>query len=410
MNWSFFESCHGKCYCDPEGGTLKNAARQYELHISDPSDQLKDSESFYRWASQKSGLDTPKLNLKQKRGRGIYRRFFYYVPSKGNGSVDRSHLPKLKAHGSSKLHEFVDIGVVGQVATRRASCHQCDECWAGNRYNCSNVGYVGQPKHLLIVSEALPAAAAVVRIERAALNRDSLSRATMAKLGSVVCIETHKDEQTVPWVIGVVTKELHDAPCASLPYNVANDLIHFEPFKAGEPSLQITLYEALQPGSTTFSLSTMSTLVAARTVRVIDVELVETRSSSRVTTEANRRYSIEAGSLRRIHAEMPTTNDDWEVEKVVQYRCQYGVEQWLVKWKNYTEDRNTWEPWENLLTTQVQEEARCVRTAALPRNHEGLMRLVLITLKSALEERGMDTSGSKVQLAARLQEVLLGST
>jgi hypothetical protein len=26
VNWSFLESCHGKCYCNPEGGTLKNVS------------------------------------------------------------------------------------------------------------------------------------------------------------------------------------------------------------------------------------------------------------------------------------------------------------------------------------------------------------------------------------------------
>ena len=32
---------------------------------------------------------------------------------------------------------------------------------------------------------------------------------------------------------------------------------------------------------------------------------------------------------------MPTENEQWKVEAVVQYRCQYGTEQWLVKWKDY---------------------------------------------------------------------------
>ena len=47
---------------------------------------------------------------------------------------------------------------------------------------------------------------------------------------------------------------------------------------------------------------------------------------------------------------MPTTSDDWDAESVAQYRIQYGVEQWLVKWRGYSEDHNTWEPWGNLLT------------------------------------------------------------
>ena len=126
VDWSFFESCHGKCYCDPEGGTLKNAARQYELHVSSRDAQLKDSEAFYLWASTRSGLAKPKKDLAEKKGKGIYRRFFYWVPSKGTGGVDRSRLPTLKAAGTSKLHEFRDIGVGGTVSTRRAACHQCD--------------------------------------------------------------------------------------------------------------------------------------------------------------------------------------------------------------------------------------------------------------------------------------------
>ena len=53
--------------------------------------------------------------------------------------------------------------------------------------------------------------------------------------------------------------------------------------------------------------------------------------------------------------------------QVVQYRCQYGIEQWLVKWKDYGEDRNTWEPWDNFLNDEMRSEARAARTAALPR-------------------------------------------
>lgn len=79
IHWSFFESCHGKCYCDPEGGTIKNAARRYELNVTDQALQLKDSEAFYDWAQNRSGLAKPAKSLAEKKGRGIYRRFFYWV-------------------------------------------------------------------------------------------------------------------------------------------------------------------------------------------------------------------------------------------------------------------------------------------------------------------------------------------
>jgi hypothetical protein len=31
--WNLFSSCHGKCVCDPEGGSLKAAADAYEAQI-----------------------------------------------------------------------------------------------------------------------------------------------------------------------------------------------------------------------------------------------------------------------------------------------------------------------------------------------------------------------------------------
>ena len=94
---------------------------------------------------------------------------------------------------------------------------------------------------------------------------------------------------------------------------------------------------------------------------------------------------------------------DWEVERLNQYRCLYGVEQWLVKWKGYGDDRNTWEPADNLLSSQVQAEAVQVREAALqPRTQAGLLKFVVVTLKAALEARELDTRGQKAELAARL--------
>eukprot|EP00967_Tisochrysis_lutea_P132152 scaffold230447_cov46-Tisochrysis_lutea.AAC.1 len=61
--------------------------------------------------------------------------------------------------------------------------------------------------------------------------------------------------------------------------------------------------------------------------------------------------------LLEIRAEMPTLDDMWEVQDVVQYRRYYRQEQWLVKWKGYGEDRNTWEKWENLLDESVKARA-----------------------------------------------------
>jgi hypothetical protein len=40
--------------------------------------------------------------------------------------------------------------------------------------------------------------------------------------------------------------------------------------------------------------------------------------------------------------------EEFEVEKIVRARRRKGRLEWEVKWKDYDEDENTWEPWENL--------------------------------------------------------------
>ena len=86
----------------------------------------------------------------------------------------------------------------------------------------------------------------------------------------------------------------------------------------------------------------------------------------------------------------------------------HGVQQWLVKWKGYDADRNTWEPFDNLMTPEVVEEATKVREAALqPRTHEGLSKFVIAVLKAVLEARGLETSGNKAALVARLLAALV---
>ena len=68
--------------------------------------------------------------------------------------------------------------------------------------------------------------------------------------------------------------------------------------------------------------------------------------------------------LLEIRAEMPTMDDSWDVEAVVQYRTYYRKEQWLIKWQGYGEDRNTWEPKEHLLEEWVQQQAEEVKHQA----------------------------------------------
>ncbi|KAJ1615590.1 hypothetical protein T492DRAFT_897424, partial [Pavlovales sp. CCMP2436] len=52
--------------------------------------------------------------------------------------------------------------------------------------------------------------------------------------------------------------------------------------------------------------------------------------------------------------------------KVLQYRTYYRQEQWLIKWRDYGEDRNTWEPLAHL-GDDVQVDAQRVKELCIGR-------------------------------------------
>ena len=70
---------------------------------------------------------------------------------------------------------------------------------------------------------------------RASLDADAIERAATAAVDSTICIETHKDEQTFPWILGTVVKASHTAPAAV----AHNGAPHLDAVRAGEPALQV---------------------------------------------------------------------------------------------------------------------------------------------------------------------------
>ena len=167
------------------------------------------------------------------------------------------------------------------------------------------------------------------------------------------------------------------------------------------------LFEPLQPGSVTYTLSNMHVVVAAIHVAAIDINLDEVRSrnSLRLSAAPTTRYKISPLSLDKIKAAVPTYSDSWTVETIRQFRVMHGERQWLVKWMGYEEHRNTWEPWENLGET-VQHEALEVQHASLPDNSPAVHKLNVAELKASLSLLQLDISGAKPVLAARLIDAL----
>lgn len=124
--------------------------------------------------------------------------------------------------------------------------------------------------------------------------------------------------------------------------------------------------------------------------------------------QSRTRFKIEDTSLQAIRDELPNGIHEWLVDKLLQYRCVYGVEQWLVRWKGYDEDRNSWEPVENFTTDAVLREAASVRYAAV-RDATSVSTFTLHTLQAVLADKGLDTSGRKQDVVQRVEAMLLAA-
>lgn len=68
-------------------------------------------------------MKAPDRDLFSKKGRGIYRRFFYYIPSSGEGAVNYNVAQWGPIKGSNSLHQMEDVGEPGTVNARERGCH-----------------------------------------------------------------------------------------------------------------------------------------------------------------------------------------------------------------------------------------------------------------------------------------------
>jgi hypothetical protein len=112
--------------CDPEGGTAKNAAKNYELK-SEAGGLMKTSHDFFAFCS--GNLSRPDQSLVHKQGKGVFRRVFTFVPAAGEGAVNYKVPIFTGIKGSNSMHQFKDVGTPGELSTRLRSCH-CPGCFS----------------------------------------------------------------------------------------------------------------------------------------------------------------------------------------------------------------------------------------------------------------------------------------
>ena len=199
--WSWFCSCHGKCLCDPEGGSCKNAAQFYETR-SENGSHLLSSWDFYAFC-EANMKDTSK-SMKQKKGRGIYRRFFYYVPATGEGSVNYAITRWCGIKGSNSVHQMKGGYTSGLVKCRGRSCH-CVHCYSDEAQDvdaggCPNVDWMPDELQWHEKEQAVQAAGRRpgLRGDREKLGHEI---SMTSNVGDYLAVLINSDEG---WMIGLV--------------------------------------------------------------------------------------------------------------------------------------------------------------------------------------------------------------
>jgi hypothetical protein len=79
-------------------------------------------------------------------------------------------------------------------------------------------------------------------------------------------------------------------------------------------------------------------------------QILEERDMENETPEND---SIVEGIMEGSSEESEDDEDVYEVEKIIEKRKKGRSIQYLVKWKGYDEDQNTWEPVKNLQNDDV---------------------------------------------------------
>ena len=213
--WNWFCSCHGKCVCDPEGGSLKAAADAYEAQDSPLGDRrmaIRDARELVMFGRENLGKPKSK-DFFQKDGKGVYRRWFHYIPVQGRGAVDlklvRKTQPGAFLKGTNekvpvrKIRRAAGTGFPGLLwASKRPCCDYSCPCMGGDgRHDfarCRTSEHTKCQEIQINPMSAVPPTPTT----RGALALVALRLGAEAETGDVLAMETESDE-TPFWLVQV---------------------------------------------------------------------------------------------------------------------------------------------------------------------------------------------------------------
>lgn len=186
----FGATAHRKDLSDSECGGAKHCVHRKQMtSMAGETSKVKEPYDAYEVIRDDYGNLTHERFIKRG-GVGVYRRFIYWVPTSGSGSIDRNFqkcktLSTKELGGIKSLHQLVDVGVPGQLRVRQCSCHSCPNCQASHFDRCVNIELLGPVELIQLQLEH----GRSVRLTRDALSDLGKSLAREVQRGEIIGIE-----------------------------------------------------------------------------------------------------------------------------------------------------------------------------------------------------------------------------
>lgn len=295
----FGATAHRKDLSDSECGGAKHVVTREQMKsVEGETSRVKDPYEAFLLIREKYGDLTHERFIK-KGCTGIYRRFVYWVPACGAGSIDRNiqlckTLSTKELGGIKSLHELCDIGVPGSLRVRQCSCHSCEACKQGRHAACINMELLGPVETIKLEPET----GRSVRLTRNALSEMGVALSREVRHKEIIGIELEGANES--FMLGEVLSETG-------PYTIQVALeSYMGQFKPGDVVLDVRKLEPTSAGSSMYELTDKCFPVFVEDIRKRNVEqhlqkVDVSRRSARVAGSA----SSDAPSQREVFALSP---------------------------------------------------------------------------------------------------------
>ena len=210
--------------------------------------EMKTTRDAFDFLVSPIGATRTEKTFEQKKGKGIFRREFFYIESKEifHGLAAVKPL-SADGGGSSLMHEFNSTSEPGLLNTRVRSCHQCGPCKALNIRRCCNSAVCGHllQKEVRLVSGA----SATAPTTRSQLAEKSKALAREVKVGDLIAIEL-EDGMNESFLIARAQSTLYVYDGPNTAYD--KDKYWLGALKTGDSLIDVQKLWQTVPGSKTF--------------------------------------------------------------------------------------------------------------------------------------------------------------